>query len=109
MIVLRFFFILFFFFFAYKKMTSNSKRKELLNDIKKTATWVNDFSKIYETELTSMEQEVEDLEKRKKELIVRKKVIDVTTIPDTIILNLGGMKYQTTKEILHKVRGSYFD
>jgi len=93
-----------------KNSNKDSGLKQLLNDDEdKITTWFNDFAKLHKTEVTTMKKELEKLDNKKKELLKTKKVLDITTIPDTIILNVGGMKFQTTKEILQKVRGSYFN
>jgi len=95
-------------------MTSNNKNsniKELLDqkNIKQISSYIEGLNKLFIDDISRLSDEIQVLEEKKQEILNVKKVMDETTIPDIITLNIGGMKYQTTKEILRKTSGSFFD
>ncbi|KAF2075727.1 hypothetical protein CYY_002970 [Polysphondylium violaceum] len=86
-------------------MSETNKSQDKLNQIK---TSLADLNTLLENEHKSKNEEIKKLEKKKQELLNVTKVLDVSLLPDVINLNVGGMKYQTTKAILTKIPGTYF-
>ncbi|KAF2069067.1 hypothetical protein CYY_009614 [Polysphondylium violaceum] len=88
------------------------KLNQILNDQERlnaiTAS-LESLNKYISNDIKSIKDEVDKLEKRKLELLEIKIVMDVSLIPEIIILNVGGMKYHTTKTILKSIPGTYFD
>ncbi|KAF2068685.1 hypothetical protein CYY_009992 [Polysphondylium violaceum] len=78
------------------------RRKHILESI-------DGLKDLLEDHFESLEQEIKDLEKKRDALLNVAKVIDVSVIPDPITLNIGGIKYQTTKATLTKIPNSFFD
>jgi len=87
---------------------NNSKIKPAVNSIDEIRTYVDDINKTYENDIKLMKEEIKVLEKEKKESTEYKKIINATLTANPITLNVGGIKYQTTKETLTKIPGSYF-
>ncbi|KAF2068684.1 hypothetical protein CYY_009991 [Polysphondylium violaceum] len=82
-------------------MEGSKKRKHL--------SPIDVFQGIIQGHLETLDQEIKDLEKRRDALLEVTKVIDTSVIPDPITLNIGGIKYQTTKATLTKIPNSFFD
>jgi len=77
--------------------------------IKEINTSISDLKTLLDDELKSKSDQLQAIEKRRVEIENVKKKINVTLTTDPINLNVGGMKFQTSKETLTKIPGSYFD
>ncbi|EGG20238.1 hypothetical protein DFA_07360 [Cavenderia fasciculata] len=77
--------------------------------INQISTLLQEVEQGYKDELIDLENEIKDMKKKKESLEETKKAIDVSLISDPITLNIGGIKFQTSKSTLTRIKGSYFD
>ncbi|EFA75352.1 hypothetical protein PPL_11429 [Heterostelium album PN500] len=81
---------------------TQTKTKEIEGSLK-------ELVELYNEDINALKEEIKNLEIRKAAFLDVKKAIDISLIPDPITLNVGGMKFQTSKSTLTKIPGSYFD
>ncbi|EGG19866.1 hypothetical protein DFA_06969 [Cavenderia fasciculata] len=72
-------------------------------------TELEELKQTFQNDLKELKEEIDELEKRKREMVDFQSVLDTSLIADPITLNIGGASFQTSKATLTKVKGSYFD
>ncbi|KAF2069069.1 hypothetical protein CYY_009616 [Polysphondylium violaceum] len=84
----------------------NDQQKQTTKLIEDIDLYIENLNKTYNDDLVLMKEEIQLLEE--KLFIEYKKQIQDSMTSHPITLNIGGMKYQTTKETLTRIPNSYF-
>ncbi|KAF2072803.1 hypothetical protein CYY_005877 [Polysphondylium violaceum] len=89
--------------------TSFSSNKDDQNLFNQISSSIEGLNQIFKNEFQLKTERINALKERKKELLIVKKVMDESKIQETIVLNVGGMEFLTSKDILKKIPNSFFD
>ncbi|KAF2069064.1 hypothetical protein CYY_009611, partial [Polysphondylium violaceum] len=85
---------------------NNDEMDQVANEI---SISIEGLNQIFKDDMKSLRETVRKLKEKKQDLLQIKHVRDTSTIPNELILNVGGMEFHTSKQLLKSIPATFFD